>query len=226
MQNADGGWSIVSGDPSAPDATGAVLDAFARSNFETLLPLCHRDRARDFLRRAQRADGSWDSATGVRFIHGTSSAVRGLLAVGVATDDDAVVAGVNWLVAHQHPTGGWGEAALSTANGHHDEFAAGPASASQTAWALLALVAAGQSSTGAVRRGVHFLLEAQGEDGSWCEKTFAHHDATSNCWFRSDLRSAADPLLALSRWCVAAAANLAGATERVPLRLVGATVGD
>jgi squalene-hopene/tetraprenyl-beta-curcumene cyclase len=185
------------------------------------------EKAVKFLRMSQRADGSWDSATGVRLVHGTSLGVRGLLAAGISRDDDAVSAGIHWLLAHQHASGGWGETVPFTTDVTCSEFTPGPATASQTAWALSALVAADQASTKAALRGVQFLLETQDEDGSWHDLPFVHRDAPARRWFRSELDSALAPLVALSRWgIVAAAANTASETKRAPLRLVGATSGD
>jgi squalene-hopene/tetraprenyl-beta-curcumene cyclase len=240
LQNPDGGWGVAGARQSAADVTGAVIEALARCGITILLPVAHREQKRSsdfapmavekavkFLRMSQRADGSWDSATGVRLVHGTSLGVRGLLAAGISRDDDAVSAGIHWLLAHQHASGGWGETVPFTTDVTCSEFTPGPATASQTAWALSALVAADQASTKAALRGVQFLLETQDEDGSWHDLPFVHRDAPARRWFRSELDSALAPLVALSRWgIVAAAANTASETKRAPLRLVGATSGD
>jgi squalene-hopene/tetraprenyl-beta-curcumene cyclase len=226
-QNHDGGWGPKNGGPSTPDATSAVLEAIA-SYAADPSPRVRQatDRAVEFLRNKQCGDGSWDSATGVRFIYGTSLAVRALAAAGVKHDDDVVAAGINWLLAHQLPSGGWGETAHVTLVEASDEFLAGPATASQTAWALLALVAAGRSSSEAVRRGVHFLVETQADDGGWREVPFVHRDAATGRWFRSELHSTVEPLLALSRWAMAAGEDDSREQERAPLRLVGANLDD
>jgi squalene-hopene/tetraprenyl-beta-curcumene cyclase len=222
QQDADGGWGVASGSRSVPDATAAVLEAISRFG-----PRAHGmshvvTRGVNFLRRTQRADGRWDSATGVRYVHGTSLAVRGLLAAGVASEDDTVAAGINWLIVHQHPSGGWGETVLAGNNGDRGEFAAGPATASQTAWALFALVAAGRANSEAARRAIHFLLETQDQDGSWREVPFVHRDSEANLWFRSELHSVSEPLMALSIWR-AATAHRVQELESTPLRLVGTT---
>ena len=220
LQNADGGWASC-GRESTPDATSAVLQALG-DHHSAMVSAAER-RAVDSLRRAQRPDGSWDSARGVRLIHGTSSAVRGLLAAGVSCDDEAVAAGANWLLVHQQPSGGWGELPSECVRDGTDEFADGEATASQTAWAILALVTAGGANTAAVRRAIDFLLETQQEDGQWHEPQFVLRDAAAGRWFQSDVHAVAGPLLALSRWAVAATNEHWNGSEPVSLRLVGAT---
>jgi squalene-hopene/tetraprenyl-beta-curcumene cyclase len=235
-QNPDGGWGVASGRPSSPDITGVVLEALARNKGTNSLPARVRnrekgphdllraiDQAVTYLRREQRADGSWDSTTGVRFVHGTSLAVRGLVVAGATHADEVVAAGLNWLVAHQHVSSGWGESVHDTKVDSADEFVAGPATASQTAWALVALIDAGRWDNQAVRQGVQFLLETQDEDGRWRELPFVQHDAQDGHWFRSELLSTVDASLALSRWVTAAVLNGALQNECAPLRLVGAS---
>lgn len=219
-QNPDGGWPAVDGarpSGSAADVTGAVLVALAlygKVAGETAI-----DRAVALLRSAQRADGSWDSAAGVGLVHGTSWVVRGLTSAHVGADDPAVAAGLNWLVVHQQPSGGWGET-VDTAAADADYRSARP-TASQTAWALQALSAAGRSLDDAACRGVHFLLETQEDDGHWDEPHFTLRDSFTGRWYRSDLYAVTGPLAALSRWAVAAAQQPHEA-GRVQLRLVGA----
>jgi squalene-hopene/tetraprenyl-beta-curcumene cyclase len=155
-------------------------------------------------------------------IHGTAFAVRGLLAAGLAPDDDWVAAGLNWLALHQQPSGGWGELAVTArADAKTDNYLSGGATASQTAWALLALVAAGRANDVAARRGVEFLLETQEDDGRWREPHFVLRDARSKRWLRNELHIVAWPLSALSRWAVSAAAIQADGTDSIELRIVG-----
>jgi squalene-hopene/tetraprenyl-beta-curcumene cyclase len=218
-QNADGGWAPTAdgGSSSAPDVTGAVLQSLAD---------CGGARARralvravDYLRAAQRADGSWNSATGVQFVHGTSMAVCGLLAAGVLAEDEAIAAGVNWLIVHQQPSGGWGELPPDDRQMATDYKVVGP-TPSQTAWAVLALVAAGLSGEESTRRGIRFLLDMQADDGGWGESNFTLRDSRSGRWFKCGLQAAAWSLFALSRWSVAAAVENRRA-EQPSLRLVG-----
>lgn len=233
LQDQDGSWG-----GNAPDVTGAVLAALSRHN----LRLGHAavDRAMAWLRDAQQADGGWDSATGVRFVHGTSQAIRGLVAAGVPQDDPDVAAGVNWLLVHQQPSGGWGESvpagppdtSANPAIRHPDGpeltthprqlYESHPPTATQTAWALLALLVAVQAKHEATRRGVQFLLDTQEEDGSWDEPHFTLRHQTDGPWQRSELHSVVWPVMALSRWAVDAAEAERDQPETVCLRLVDA----
>jgi squalene-hopene/tetraprenyl-beta-curcumene cyclase len=214
-QQSDGGWSAwndphpsrrsrgviraADGSPqqdSAPDATGNIVEVLALHGLRLDHPAFGRAVA--YLRMAQQADGSWDSATGARFIHGTGWAVRGLVAAGSAKGDSAVAAGVNWLLVQQHESGGWGEAVVR-ADDERDAITAA-ATAIQTAWALLALITAGHLDHEATRRGVEFLLDAQRDDGNWFDSQFTQRDSASGSWYRNDLYSTALPLIALARW--------------------------
>ncbi|HEY4235096.1 MAG TPA: prenyltransferase/squalene oxidase repeat-containing protein [Lacipirellulaceae bacterium] len=202
-QNSDGGWSA--GGPhdaaSDPATTASVLESLAHQDFAPTHEAVGRGAT--YLRSAQRADGSWESAAGVRFIHGTSHAIRGLIAAGAGPDDPAVKAGVNWLLVHQQESGGWGEAAPSSPT--HDEFIPAAAAAIQTAWAVTALVAAGGAMEDATLCGIQFLLETQEDDGDWLDLQFTLRDAAAERCYRNDLHSAAESLAALARWAVSAA---------------------
>ena len=110
----------------------------------------------------QEADGSWFGRWGVNHIYGTGAALPGLLACGVSPDDPAIRRAVQWLEEHQNEDGGWGEDPRS-----YDDQAwigRGQSTASQTAWALLALHAAGERSA-AVARGIGWLVATQRPDG-------------------------------------------------------------
>ncbi|MEX2091090.1 MAG: prenyltransferase/squalene oxidase repeat-containing protein [Pirellulales bacterium] len=188
-----------SDDESAPDATGAMLELLSFQDRDLIVPMIRRADA--FLRSVQRGDGSWHSAAGVRLIHGTTWAVRGLIAAGAAADDPVVAAGVNWLLVHQQESGGWGEAVVGDAS--ERDFVAAEPTAIQTAWAVLALLAAGHADHDATRHGVEFLVAAQLEDGRWCDAQLTERDSAAGAWYRNDLHSDALPLLALARWAVA-----------------------
>jgi squalene-hopene/tetraprenyl-beta-curcumene cyclase len=165
------------------------------------------DRAVAYLRRTQEADGSWFGRWGVNYIYGTWLAISGLRAVGVSKDDPAVVAGVNWLLSHQLPDGGWGE---SPATYDHPHLrGSGPSTASQTAWAILGLLAGGKNDDPAVVRGVRYLLEHQSADGSWNEAAFTGTGFPRVFYLRYHMYPLYFPLLALSRFVRMNAGHLA-----------------
>lgn len=234
MQNSDGGWGAFDRnnnrqflcyvpfadhnamiDPSTADLTGHVLGALGqlgrRVGDEAV------DRAVAFLRRTQEANGSWFGRWGVNYIYGTGEAMTGLAEVGVAPNDTAMIAGAQWLLSCQHPSGGWGESPLSYANAAQTPTV--PPTASQTAWALMGLLAAGMEHHPAVTRAVQFLVDHQRDDGTWDEPEYTGTGFPRVFYLRYHYYRIYFPLLALSRWAVTAAASL---TEVVtpPLRLV------
>jgi hypothetical protein len=202
-QHCDGGWSAKQSRnaESDPNVTGAVLEALSLNGVAQEHAVVRRGV--EFLGLSQRGDGSWESATGVRLVHGTSYALRGLISAGVSVDDPAVAAGVNWLVVHQQECGGWGEAAATAEE--QREIVPAAASAIQTAWAISALVAAGLAMDEAALLGVQFLLETQEDDGDWQDELFTLRDPDAEAWYRSDLRSTATALGVIAGWAVAAA---------------------
>jgi len=219
MQNKDGGWGAFDRDntaeflchvpfadhnamidPSSPDLAARVLESLASTG--------HRagdkaiDRGIAYLRRTQEADGSWFGRWGVNYIYGTWQALMGLTAVGVPHDDPAIVAGVQWLIAHQQPSGGWGESADSYAD--PALRGQGRETASQTAWALLGLTAAGKHDHAAALRAVDFLLARQNPDGTWDETEFTGTGFPRVFYLRYHYYRIYFPLLALARWTRAA----------------------
>ncbi len=215
MQNRDGGWAAFDRDntaeflchvpfadhnamidPSSPDLAARILESLAgmgKRVGETAV-----DRGIAYLRRSQEADGSWFGRWGVNYIYGTWQALMGLTAVGIAHDDPAIVAGVQWLITHQQPSGGWGESADSYAD--PSLRGQGPETASQTAWALLGLTAAGRHDHPAASRAVHYLLSHQNSDGTWDETEFTGTGFPRVFYLRYHYYRIYFPLMALSRW--------------------------
>ncbi len=219
MQNRDGGWGAFDKDntaeflchvpfadhnamidPSSPDLTARVLEAVARVGKR--LGHVAVDRAVEYLRRTQEADGSWFGRWGVNYIYGTWQALTGLRAAGVPAHDPAIVAGAQWLIAHQQSTGGWGE----TADSYIDTSLRGQGreTASQTAWALMGLVSAGMHDHPAAQRGVQYLLAHQNHDGSWHETEFTGTGFPRVFYLRYHYYCIYFPLMALARWARAA----------------------
>ncbi len=185
MQSKDGGWAAFDVDndweplsyvpfadhnamldPTCPDITGRVLEAVCRAGG---LGSEHAAVARsvEYLRKTQEQDGSWFGRWGVDYIYGTFLALRGLRAAGVDDRDACVLRAGEWLRAVQNADGGWGE---SCASYERNTFVSAPSTASQTAWAVLGLLASGDNDSLSLRKGIEWLMDRQGEDGSWDEE--------------------------------------------------------
>ncbi|MDH3844276.1 MAG: hypothetical protein OES69_10080 [Myxococcales bacterium] len=127
-------------------------------------------RARDFLTRTQNEDGTWDAAWGVHYIYGTMFGVRGLLAAGVASEDERIQKASRWLLTHQRPDGAWGEHHTSAAKGRYVEARTG--SSVQTAWAMITLLEAGATDRIALGRAADVLKSMQQDSGRWPDREF------------------------------------------------------
>jgi squalene-hopene/tetraprenyl-beta-curcumene cyclase len=125
----------------------------------------------DYLEREQEADGSWFGRWGVNYIYGTWSALCGLNAAGVPHSAPMMRKAVDWLVQIQNPDGGWGEDCDSYKLDYRG-YEQAPSTSSQTAWALLGLMAAGEVDHPAVARGIAYLEQTQGDDGLWPEEFY------------------------------------------------------
>lgn len=184
MQSKDGGWAAFDADnnwtflstvpfadhnamldPTCADITGRVLEALAAHGLG-------RDHAAvqrgvDWLVRNQESDGSWYGRWGVAYIYGTCFALRGLAAAGESDREAHVLRAGEWLRSIQNADGGWGESCASYDNG---VFTPAPSTPSQTAWAILGLIAGGDPNSLSVQHGIEHLLETQRADGSWEER--------------------------------------------------------
>ncbi|MGH7323390.1 MAG: squalene--hopene cyclase [Candidatus Rokuibacteriota bacterium] len=183
MQGEDGGWASFDADnnrlylnnipfadhgalldPSTEDLTGRGLELLGTLGYPTDFEPA--ERAIQFVRHTQRHDGPWFGRWGVNYIYGTWSVLRGLRAIGEDLRQDYVQRAIQWLTSHQNADGGWGETCESY---DRPELAGrGESTPSQTAWALLALLAAGYRGP-SVEGGVRYLLATQGEDGVWAD---------------------------------------------------------
>ena len=182
MQSESGGWGSFDADntrfllnhipfadhgalldPPTEDLAGRGLEALGTYGETAAHP--EAGRALAFIKETQCADGSWYGRWGVNYIYGTWSVLRGLQAIGENMNAPYVRRAVRWLEEHQNVDGGWGETLLSYA----DPALAGKGESipSQTAWALLGLLAAGEARSPAVARGIRYLVETQRPDGSW-----------------------------------------------------------
>ncbi len=185
MQSKDGGWAAFDVDnnwtalsempfadhnamldPACPDITGRVLEALCRvAGLGPEHAAVKRGVA--YLLRAQEQEGSWYGRWGVDYIYGTFLALRGLRAADVSDREAAVLRGGEWLRSVQNADGGWGE---SCASYDAKAFVSAESTASQTAWALLGLIASGDTGSLSVRKGIEYLLDTQLEEGAWHEE--------------------------------------------------------
>jgi squalene-hopene/tetraprenyl-beta-curcumene cyclase len=216
MASADGGWGAFDADntsrlvakmpfcdfgavtdPPSADVTAHAVEALAASG------LAGRRAARRgvvWLLRAQEKDGSWFGRWGANYIYGTGAVVPALIAAGVRPGKPAIRRAVEWLEAHQNPDGGWGEDMRS----YDDRSLAGrgASTASQTAWALLALLAAadGGPPGPSAEAGIRWLAERQRPDGTWDEPEYTGTGFPSDFYINYHLYRLVFPVSALGRY--------------------------
>ncbi|MFP4126533.1 MAG: squalene--hopene cyclase [Alphaproteobacteria bacterium] len=152
-------------DPPTADVTGRCLGFLAQLGYPADHPAVARGL--DYLRREQEADGSWFGRWGTNYIYGTWSVLNALNALGVPHDDPTVRRAVDYLRAMQRDDGGWGEDGATYWAEHRGEAKA--STPSQTAWAVLGLMAAGEVDSDAVARGVRFLMQHPRQGSAWQE---------------------------------------------------------
>jgi len=184
MQCRDGGWASFDKDndrmvfqhipfadhnamldPATVDITGRVLEMLAAYGYDKNHPAVRKAIA--FVRQQQEPDGSWFGRWGVNYIYGTMLVLRGLEAIGVDHHEPYVQQAAEWLRMMQNPDGGWGESCAS-----YDESSSrgvGASTPSQTAWAIMGLLAASDTRSDCVAKGIAYLLRTQNKDGSWDE---------------------------------------------------------
>ncbi|HEY6500331.1 MAG TPA: squalene--hopene cyclase [Streptosporangiaceae bacterium] len=217
MQSKDGAWGAFDADntrelvnklpfcdfgavidPPSADVTAHIVEALAH---EGLAGSKAARRGVVWLLRNQEPDGSWFGRWGANYIYGTGAVVPALIAAGVLPSKPAIRRAVTWLEAHQNPDGGWGEDLRSYVD--LSQAGRGTSTASQTAWALLALLAAGGADE-AVDRGVAWLAATQLDDGSWDEPEFTGTGFPGDFYINYHLYRMAFPVSALGRYVRAA----------------------
>lgn len=156
-------------DPPSVDVTAHVVEALGWLGRKMDDPLVAR--AVDYIRREQESDGSWFGRWGVNHIYGTAAVIPALEQVGENLQADYVRKACQWLVDRQNPDGGWGESCASYMDANLR--GRGNSTASQTGWALMALVAtSSQEYRESVQRGIDYLARTQTSEGSWYEEEF------------------------------------------------------
>ena len=215
MQSSDGGWGAFEPenthhylnhipfadhgallDPPTADVTARCVSFLAQIGMGNDDPVMAKALA--YLRREQEKDGSWFGRWGTNYIYGTWSVLCALNASGLGPDDPAVKRAADWLVSVQREDGGWGEDEESYADappGRHKE-----STASQTAWAVLGLMAAGAVDHPAVARGIAYLSQTQRQDGEWTELPYTAVGFPRVFYLRYHGYRLYFPLLAMARF--------------------------
>jgi squalene-hopene/tetraprenyl-beta-curcumene cyclase len=157
-------------DPPTEDVTARCVSMLAQLD-STRQNSAEIHAALDYLRRTQTEEGSWYGRWGLNYIYGTWSVLCALNVAGVDQNAPEVRKAVDWLIAIQNTDGGWGEDGTSYKLDYRG-YEPARSTASQTAWALLGLMAAGKADHPAVTRGISYLVENQGADGLWTEERF------------------------------------------------------
>ncbi|MBI4386070.1 MAG: squalene--hopene cyclase [Elusimicrobia bacterium] len=183
-------------DPPYADITGRVLEFLGYIGYDESYP-CVR-AAVDFLRREQESDGSWYGRWSVNYIYGTWQVLRGLAAIDTDMEQPMVQKAIQWLKSVQRPDGSWGETCETYAD--PSKKGRGPSTPSQTAWAIMGLLAAGLYDDDAVERGVQYLLGTQKEDGTWDETEFTGTGFPKVFYLEYTLYRNYFPLLALGQY--------------------------
>jgi squalene-hopene/tetraprenyl-beta-curcumene cyclase len=185
-------------DPPTEDVTARCLSMLAQFG-ETAASSAAVANGVAYLRRTQLADGSWFGRWGMNYIYGTWSVLCALNAVGVDHSAPEMRKAADWLVAIQNKDGGWGEDGASYKLDYHG-YEGAPSTHSQTAWALLGLMAAGEVDHTAVARGIAYLSRAQGADGFWDEPRYTATGFPRVFYLRYHGYSKFFPLWALARY--------------------------
>ncbi|TSE00330.1 squalene--hopene cyclase [Skermania sp. ID1734] len=213
MQSRDGGWGAFDADNTRALATklpfcdfGAVIDppsADVTAHVVEMLAAvglakdvsCRRGV--DWLLRHQEPDGSWFGRWGANHVYGTGAVLPALTASGMAPDAEPIRRAVRWLVEHQNSDGGWGEDLRSYRDPRW--IGVGASTASQTSWALLALLAAREDGP-AVQNGIRWLIEQQRDDGGWDEDLFTGTGFPGDFYINYHLYRQVFPIWAFNRY--------------------------
>jgi squalene-hopene/tetraprenyl-beta-curcumene cyclase len=213
MQSRDGGWAAFDADndqrlveklpfcdfgavidPPSADVTAHVVEMLAHAGLGGDQVAT---RGVEWLLDHQEADGSWFGRWGANYVYGTGAVVPALIVAGVPADSEPIQRAVHWLVEHQNDDGGWGEDLRSYTD---DEWRGrGASTASQTAWALLALVAAA-AEPDAAARGVQWLIDTQLPDGGWDEELYTGTGFPGDFYINYEMYRLVFPISALGRY--------------------------
>jgi len=183
-------------DPTCSDLTARTLELFGYIGFDRNHPAVRR--ALRCLIDTQEKDGSWYGRWGVNYIYGTWQVLRGLRAIGQDMTQDWILRGRDWLESCQNEDGGWGETCATYDNPNCK--GQGASTASQTAWAVMAICACGDLDRRSIQRGLRFLLNSQKADGSWDEPETTGTGFPRVFYLKYDMYRQNFPLLALATY--------------------------
>ncbi|MCE5334752.1 MAG: squalene--hopene cyclase [Desulfobacteraceae bacterium] len=215
MQSTNGGWAAFDRDngmeilnripfadqeamidPPTADVTGRMLEAMGNFGYDREHPVAQK--AIRFVKGLQEEDGSWWGRWGVNYIYGTWSVLRGLASIGEDIDSRYIQQALNWLKYVQNPDGGWGETCDSYK--YPELRGQGPSTASQTAWAIMGLLAGGEENSQEVSKGIQYLVRTQQADGTWDEIWFTGTGFPKHFYIRYHNYRNCFPLMALGQY--------------------------
>ena len=187
-------------DPNTADVTARVLEMLGACNLS--IQPNNLEKSLDYLLKEQETEGCWFGRWGVNYIYGTSGVLSALALINPLKYAGNINQGVNWLVKVQNSDGGWGETCFS----YNDPSlkGKGDSTASQTAWALIGLIAAGEATgklaLDSIEKGINYLLETQKSDGTWDEIYFTGTGFPCHFYLKYHLYQQYFPLMALGRY--------------------------
>ncbi|MBO1047539.1 MAG: squalene--hopene cyclase [Dolichospermum sp. DEX182a] len=187
-------------DPNTADVTARVLEMLGACNLS--IPANNLEKSLDYLLKEQEIEGCWFGRWGVNYIYGTSGVLSALALINPLKYARDINQGAAWLVKVQNSDGGWGETCFS----YNDPSlkGKGDSTASQTAWALIGLIAAGEATDklaiDSIEKGINYLLETQKLDGTWDEEYFTGTGFPCHFYLKYHLYQQYFPLMALGRY--------------------------
>jgi squalene-hopene/tetraprenyl-beta-curcumene cyclase len=227
LQSGNGGWGAFDADneylylnnipfadhgalldPPTEDVTGRCVSMLTQLGARAETSTAVRDGL-EYLRRTQLADGSWYGRWGMNYIYGTWSVLCALHVAGLSAEAPEIRKARDWLISIQNADGGWGEDGTSYKLDYRG-YEPAASTASQTAWALIGLMAAGAADHPAVAKGIDYLLRTQGSDGFWAEDHYTATGFPRVFYLRYHGYSKFFPLWALARYSNARVGRSAG----------------
>lgn len=225
MQSRDGGWAAFDVDidnevltkvpfadhnamldPSCADITARIIEMLGTLGHKADHPAIARGL--EYLWKNQEPEGCWYGRWGINYIYGTWQVLQGLASIDYPMNTPALVKAADWLESVQQSNGGWGETCAT-----YDDptlKGTGATTASQTAWAVLGLIAAGRAESEAVARGIQYLLDIQAEDGTWNDEVYTGTGFPKVFYMKYHLYQIYFPIMAIARYAKAVSGELAG----------------